>query len=663
MTRHWTLYLALACLSASTGPAGERRVYFMGNSLTDCVRYDWFEKLADDSGHPVEYSRMAVPGAPIRWLHTHPTGGFIKRQYGPWKQALANHTWDALSFQPFSDYEGELKAAVAVARYALAKSPDLQIYWYAQWPTRQGDDWWTTWLQDHRDPVNRQRGRCRSYYEDGLLELRRRLGEAVKPVLLVPAGHAFYRLDHKMQLGLVPGFRRIWDVYADGVHTKNLGCYAVGLTFYATMLQASPVGLPVGRYQQSLPDRNELLLSPPVAQLVQETVWEAVATNPLTGVTTDAPVRVAAMLVPPAVEGSDYRFDLLPSFGKPPYRWAVKAGRLPAGVALSQAGRLAGKTNDVGGHAFTAAVTDAAGHAASKKLTLTVNPDTAPKITTRTLPPLRVGRYVEIQLQAASKNPPLTWTDGATRRTPALPVGLELTEGGLIRGTPGIAGRKDVKIIVSDGDTAGAESDAATLTFDVQPPGRDVATARKAARRPTIDGKLDPAEGWTLRYPIAKVASGRTDAKAVLDIQWDKDGIYLAVRVTDARRHFDKGSRPTGKLDGIELFLDARNNREKTFNVDDRHAVFTLGGGKTGTGSLFTIDAKGTETADGYVFEARSGWWTLGTGNGHVGKAIGIDVAVNDSVDGKTRRGQLVWHGSATNAEDPSQYRTVILGE
>jgi len=46
-----------------------------------------------------------------------------------------------------------------------------------------------------------------------------------------------------------------------------------------------------------------------------------------------------------------------------------------------------------------------------------------------------------------------------------------------------------------------------------------------------------------------------------------------------------------------------------------------------------------------------------------VGKAIGIDVAVNDSVDGKTRRGQLVWHGSATNAEDPSQYRTVILGE
>ena len=94
---------------------------------------------------------------------------------------------------------------------------------------------------------------------------------------------------------------------------------------------------------------------------------------------------------PPAVlAGVPYSFALTATGGRPPYRWRVTAGALPAGLALSAAGTLsgtvsAGTVSTVRGSAVTAAapvtvaVTDTRGATATTALALPLPgpPDTS----------------------------------------------------------------------------------------------------------------------------------------------------------------------------------------------------------------------------------------------------------------------------------------------
>jgi hypothetical protein len=69
-----------------------------------------------------------------------------------------------------------------------------------------------------------------------------------------------------------------------------------------------------------------------------------------------------------------YNANLGASGGTPPYHWTISAGSLPSGVQLqATTGALAGTTGQLGSHPFTANVTDAAGHSATKSLNLTVS--------------------------------------------------------------------------------------------------------------------------------------------------------------------------------------------------------------------------------------------------------------------------------------------------
>lgn len=58
--------------------------------------------------------------------------------------------------------------------------------------------------------------------------------------------------------------------------------------------------------------------------------------------------------------------------GSAPYAWAVAAGRLPLGLALSPAGALTGTPTSAGQFSFTLRVTDHAGHSARRAFTLAV---------------------------------------------------------------------------------------------------------------------------------------------------------------------------------------------------------------------------------------------------------------------------------------------------
>jgi hypothetical protein len=287
------------------------RVYFVGNSVTDTVRYGELARLAQARGVTLVWGRHMIPGAPLEWLYTHPDDGFREEPFGGWEKALGQFAWDAVSLQPFDRHltgkneKGEERGDVALiakmAQRAAAKNPDVQVYIYARWPrvtvggksvpfdkndydpSKPGsgndlakvDDYRARWEAKYTggwDNTNE----TRDYFETLLRETRRATPNLRKPVLLIPVGDVLADLHTQMQAGKIPGWKSIYQFYKDGIHLNEPGSYAVACTFFATLLRQSPEGLPSEPYGK---------IAPALAKAIQQTAWRVVRNHPESGVT------------------------------------------------------------------------------------------------------------------------------------------------------------------------------------------------------------------------------------------------------------------------------------------------------------------------------------------------------------------------------------------
>jgi hypothetical protein len=224
-----------------------------------------------------------IPGAPLQWIWEHPKDGFQEQPFGHYPNALANYQWDVLSLQPFDRHlkgkDGDLTMAKNFIDLALPKSPDLQVYVYARWPRRGRDDFDTAWLKKYTggwDGTNE----TKDYFERLTVELRKAYPKMKKPILMVPVGHVMYELNQRMRAGEVPSYKQIKEIYVDGIHLNNVGSYIVGCTFFATLYNENPKGLPGEPYK---------VTDPRLAEVIQETVWKVVSTNELAGVAKPKP--------------------------------------------------------------------------------------------------------------------------------------------------------------------------------------------------------------------------------------------------------------------------------------------------------------------------------------------------------------------------------------
>jgi hypothetical protein len=307
-------------------PAGEEsgrqpfRVYFVGNSVTDTVKYGLFADMAKAKGRPVAWGRHMIPGAPLFGMletaREGKTSGFTEKPYGNCVEALTNHVWDAVSLQPFDRRlvaetdatdkpQGDIVVVQKFLDMILAKSPDAQVYLYARWPrcyvngkgvsynkdafdknvrgvTPAGtekpsvtlDDYAVAWNTPYTNGWGQQL-ESKSYFETLLAEVRKRNPAMKKPVLVVPVGYVMDELNTMMKAGQVPGFKDIHDVYADGIHLNAVGSYLCAATFYATMFRDNPKGLDARLYKVE----DERL-----AETINGAVWKVVSGHPWTGV-------------------------------------------------------------------------------------------------------------------------------------------------------------------------------------------------------------------------------------------------------------------------------------------------------------------------------------------------------------------------------------------
>jgi hypothetical protein len=619
--------------------AKELRVYMIGNSLTDNVNYDGFKKLAESRGYTHTWGRSMIPGAPISWHWTH-EGGFTQPPFGGWKKALTEYQWDAITLQPFSTYKNELDAAKNFIELIVKKSPAAQVFVYAQWMTRDKGDFDMAWTQ----PGGTATG-TRDYYEKFVVELRQACPN-MKPFRLIPAGHAMYLLNQKIKAGQVPGFRDIREVYNDGIHLNNVGSYIAGCSFFATIYGESPVGLPFEPYQLQ-PGYRGTTITPELARIIQETVWEIVATHPLTGVTSKDPVKVASPRLPDAVQGKRYETTLLPAFGRPPYKWSLVAGQLPSGLTLSADGVLSGTAQTVGESKLTFQVNEA-----KRELTLKIVADSKPEITELRMPVGQVGKHYRHQLQAKGGNGPLTWRPA---KRELLPPGLEVQINGELVGTPVKTGEFTFPVEALDSE----DLTAAKITFTATEADKDVLFVRHVEPKSVnVDGKLDEPF-WKLDNKLAKLVDGqKTGIEAAFDIVTDGENLYVAIQVKDP----NLAENPTELWNGdsVEVYLDMLNSRETIYNFQHRRLVCGPSGKKTYiVGEKWGIKFATQKTADGYTVEMSAHNYGLGVRLNS--RALGFDVAVNDSADGKTRACRLVWRGTNNDDTDPSGFGTVVL--
>ena len=646
MARHFlALFLALAALA---GAGGTKRVYLIGNSLTDNVRYAGLQALAESRGYTHTWGRQMIPGAPIWWLWQHPNDGFRQNPFGTYPKALGEYEWDAITLQPFSMYSKEHDHARKFIELAVKKSPKVQFYIYAQWMTRDRDFdryWLTTRLEKTKWGAG-----FKEHYETLVEELRKEFPD-IKPPRLIPVGHTMFLLNQKMKAGLVPGYREIRQVYADGIHLNNVGSYIVGCTFFATLYEQTPVGLPLTGYTAQHP--RDAPLGDALARTIQQTAWEVVATHPLTGVTCGLPVQVATPVLHEAVAGERYEMELLPAFGRRPYRWSLAKGTLPNGLALAPDGTIAGTPAAAGTSDFEVQVADASGATVRKTLSLAVAADTAPTITSKALPPATRAELYTHRLQADAGNRPLVWRLARGAKAPA---GLRLQADGTLVGLPAQEGSFSLKVEATDADLSDPETATATVSLTVGPAKRDVLAVKELEGRITVDGKLDEPF-WKLDKKVAKPVGGASNNQAVFDVAWNRGGLYVAVQVTDAALKRD--SKEPWNDDSVEIFIDALGNREKQYNADDRRIVIGADGRAEVVGRRHGVRRAVQKTPDGYIVEMSISWWDLRVKP--YGTVIGFDVAVNDDDDGGDRDSRLLWQGTENNETDPSGFGTLIL--
>ncbi|MBD3242181.1 MAG: PKD domain-containing protein [Chitinivibrionales bacterium] len=276
--------ILLACLAH----AETMRIYHIGNSLTDQVRYGSFETIAESRGHDHTWARQMIPGSPLGGLWNSPSSGFMKEPYGYPTNAFPNYTWDMIVMQPFDwSVAVESQAANDFWNLALANSPNVVACIHMAWPRNnaQYGDYETQWLDSTHGWTWSRR------YFERIIDTVTAAHPTKEPVRALPMGEVMYELDKKMRAGHIPGYNTIWDIYNDGVHLGDVGSYITMTTHYAVIYRDDPVGLPTTGFT----------IEPWLADTIQHIVRDVVLRYPRCRVSQFGPYAASGVVVTPAV--------------------------------------------------------------------------------------------------------------------------------------------------------------------------------------------------------------------------------------------------------------------------------------------------------------------------------------------------------------------------
>lgn len=170
------------------------------------------------------------------------------------------------------------------------------------------------------------------------------------------------------------------------------------------------------------------------------------ASRDLRIVVSNPPATVTTAALPNATAGKPYSTVLAGSGSAAPYRWAISAGSLPAGITLDgPSGTISGIPSGIGTSAFTVELTGADGQQATRALSIAVDA-AALSVPAQTLPAATVESAYRATLTADGGVEPLRWAVTAG----ALPDGLSLSPEGVVSGSATAPGEAGFTVTVTD---------------------------------------------------------------------------------------------------------------------------------------------------------------------------------------------------------------------
>lgn len=258
---------------AATPVTRGQRTYHIGNSLTDTIN-DNLSEIARSAGYAHDYLRSTIPGAPTDWNWDHPGEALGEPDYHTVFETKA--PIDHLFTQPFAGHnrsiDNEVEYSGKFYRLARQKSPQVQMWIYAQWPSQKFDDNWAK-ATDSAAGLGRSPAKT---WEEGVANhlayheaVRQRLEQenSGKPVWIVPGGLALANLKRAIAAGQVPGLKDFFaSQFQDDIHLSNKGAYLIALVHYVCIYKRNPAGV-------SLANSG---LTPQQAAAYQRIAWDTV---------------------------------------------------------------------------------------------------------------------------------------------------------------------------------------------------------------------------------------------------------------------------------------------------------------------------------------------------------------------------------------------------
>lgn len=270
-------------------PAYPLNVFHLGHSLVGRDMPAMLAQLADaglrpGSGLGHTHASQLGWGATLKghWGDTEIAGFDTENdhpQFRPAREALASGTYDALVLTEMVEIRDAITYFDSAdythrwARRAWDANPRTRVYLYETWHPLDDPAGWLTRLD--RDLPR--------HWEGEILRVALASPGMDRPIHLIPAGQVMARFIRAVEArGGVDGLSVPEDLFADSIHVNDLGAYLVALTHYAVLYGRNPVGLP--RQLLRADGSPAVAPGPEAALLMQETVWETVTRQPLTGV-------------------------------------------------------------------------------------------------------------------------------------------------------------------------------------------------------------------------------------------------------------------------------------------------------------------------------------------------------------------------------------------
>lgn len=231
--------------------------------------------------------------------------------------------------------------------------------------------------------------------------------------------------------------------------------------------------------------------------------------------------------------------------------------------------------------------------------------------------------------------------------------------------TPSTAQTGNALFYVSQTNSSGCESNRVSIEVRVI----NAISVSKTNSIPVIDGTVDAVWSNVTAHQIAKAIQGTissaNDLSGSFKLLWDNNYFYVLGQIIDDTKQSD--SDPVYQDDGVELYFDFGNDKANTYASNDAQYSFkwnsaTISANPTGRNTS-GINFSMTPTINGYTFEARLSWSSLG-GNAQINQLHGFDFHLNDDDNGGDRDGKLAWNANTDDAwQNPSLFGTIILKE